>query len=110
MSISRAWTWAIVSCALSGSCWAQQGQAQPKLVIQAGHVGEVSGLAFSPDDKLLASGGADRTVKIWDVASMRELRTATGHQEAITARAVAGDGTAVASADRAGEVLVHDVA
>lgn len=83
---------------------------QPRLVIQAGHAGDVSGLAFSPDDKLLASAGADRTVKIWDVASLRELRTLPGHSEFVTALAFTRDGSRIVSADRQGDILVRDVA
>jgi WD40 repeat protein len=40
-----------------------------------GHADQVQALAVSPDGKLLASGGPDQTIRIWDLSSGACLRT-----------------------------------
>ncbi len=47
---------------------------KPELVVQRGHSLYVSAIAYSPDGRLLASGGLGE-IKLWDVASGKELRT-----------------------------------
>ena len=42
--------------------------ASGKQVGRFQHTGEVLSVAFSPDGKLLAAGGADGTAKVWDAA------------------------------------------
>jgi uncharacterized caspase-like protein len=63
----------------------------------AGHNNIVNGLAFSPDGRMLASGGFDSTIKLWDLSSGRELRTLTGHTGSIVALDFSGDGRFVVS-------------
>ncbi len=44
----------------------------------------VCGLAWSPDETLLAAGTEDGNIDLWDRATGRELRTLRGHENAIT--------------------------
>lgn len=44
----------------------------------------VLAVAFSPDGKQLATGGADRLVQLWDVASGEHVRSFLGHRMTVT--------------------------
>jgi WD40 repeat protein len=52
----------------------EAGAPKPRLTLKD-HSDAVYGLAFHPDGKLLASGGADRAVKVWDTATGKRLYT-----------------------------------
>ena len=73
-----------------------------------GHGRGVSKVAFSRDNKLLASGGTDNTIKIWDVATRNELRTLTGHTSSIESIDFSPDGRLIASASDDGSTFLWD--
>ncbi|HWB10910.1 MAG TPA: hypothetical protein VG826_16900 [Pirellulales bacterium] len=53
-----------------------------------GHGGAVMSVAFDPKGRWLASASADRTVRIWDVATRKQLHCLTGHERLVRAVAV----------------------
>lgn len=55
-------------------------------------------VAFSPDGKLIASGSADHTVRIWDRATGKEVRRFTGHGNGVHFVTFTPDGRHVISA------------
>lgn len=67
-----------------------------------GHDGAVHCVAFSPDGSLLASGGADATVRIWQPADGTLLATLTGHQKPVWSVAFGPEGGVVFSGGEGG--------
>jgi WD40 repeat protein len=79
---------------------------QEGALIEIGHRSEIHALAFSDDGRLLASGGYDTTVIVWDVATGEQLRRLAGHHTSIEVLAFSPDGLQLVSADQAGAVHV----
>jgi RNA polymerase sigma factor (sigma-70 family) len=67
------------------------------------HGGAPKAVAWSPDSRWIvsASGGLDPAVRIWEVATGKEIRTFNQHQAAAVSAAVSPDGVLVASVDKA---------
>jgi len=73
--------------------------SRPEIFVQMGHTrGRVNAVAFSPDGKYAFTGGWDHTVKMWETATGREVRTLYGTAK-VTAIAVSPDGGLLISGD-----------
>lgn len=70
--------------------------ASPRVNL-AGHSKEAWSLAFSPDGTLLASGGDDHQIKLWDVATGAELAAVEAHSQTVTGLAFSPSGDHLAS-------------
>jgi len=57
-----------------------------------GHAGTVYSVALSSDGKIGLSGSDDKTVKVWDLTSVPEVRSMTGHAGAVYSVALSSDG------------------
>ncbi|TWH43510.1 AAA-like domain-containing protein [Dulcicalothrix desertica] len=63
-----------------------------------GHTGEVYSVAISADGKTLASAGADKTIKLWNISTGKIISTLSGHTAIVNSVAISADGKTLASA------------
>jgi len=75
-----------------------------------GHDNAVQAVAFSSRGPYVASGSADRTIKLWNLASQSIVRTYRGHKDFVTALAFSGDGKVLASASLDGGIRLWSTA
>jgi WD40 repeat protein len=65
---------------------------------------------FTPDSQRIVSGSADRTLRIWSVATGQCLQVLTGHQGWIWSVSISPDGHTIASASDDGTIKLWEAA
>jgi RNA polymerase sigma factor (sigma-70 family) len=72
--------------------------------------GILRSFTFSPDNRMLAVGGSDGKIHLWDVATAKEIRLFEGHSRTVFSLTFSADGKTLASGGEDATLRLWDVA
>ncbi|XP_043548448.1 autophagy-related protein 16-like isoform X3 [Chiloscyllium plagiosum] len=75
-----------VDCSPTNFCSVARIPAKVRFSMQEAHDGEVNAVKFSPNSKILATGGSDRKVKLWDIVGgmLQLVKILEGSNDGVT--------------------------
>jgi WD40 repeat protein len=74
-----------------------------------GHTSYVTSVCFSKDNKLLASGSLDKTIRIWDVENNKLLSVLERHRDSVLSVCFSSDNKLLASGSKDTTIRIWDV-
>lgn len=75
-----------------------------------GHTDFITDLAFSPDNRYLATASSDLSVRLWDVMTGKQIgNTMNGHGSLIESIRFNHEGSKLVSADSEGKIIIWDI-
>ncbi|MEH2411887.1 serine/threonine-protein kinase [Nostoc sp.] len=75
-----------------------------------GHESSVLSVAISPDGKTIASSGGDRTIKLWNLATGKQISSLNGHSQQVNVVAISPDGKTLVSASDDNTIKIWNLA
>ena len=66
--------------------------------VLVGHADLVTSAAFSPDGKRIVTASNDKTARLWDAATGRQIGALVGHNDAVLCAAFSPDGKRIVTA------------
>src|SRR5262249_53078962 len=98
-----------ISCEGEVQIWNLTTGELHRLQPSSAHHVNLQALAFSGDGLFAATGGTDRSVRLYDLRTGNELRVYRGHEQGVTAVTFTADGRTLWSADQSGTLKQWDV-
>jgi WD40 repeat protein len=95
--------------ALLWACSISAHAQQLETVLQQGHELAILALGVNPDTTLLATASRDKTIKLWQLQTGRELRTLFGHDKSVTALSFVPQKNALVSGSNDATIRLWDL-
>ena len=102
-------TWPINLVILLISLNVSSQEIPVETVIQTGHYAAVTSVAYSPDGKFAATGSADKTIKLWESSTGREIRSYLGNEGNVRYLVFGPLGKHLASIDQNYSLKIWDI-
>ena len=99
----------LLAVASSIGTWIHDAATGQELELLTGHTARVKCVAFRPDGKMLASGGTDRIIRLWDTQTGILRQSLTGHTGSVSSVVFSADGTSLASGSTDNTLRLWDV-
>lgn len=91
----------------SGYSFTQEEVVQIEL--QTGHTEYITASAFSNDGKLIATGGADNSILLWDVNSGKQIRTILHHSDEINTLQFSPEDSLLISTSKDNTITISEI-
>jgi len=102
--------WIAFGCPQLGQLLVWEWQSETYVLKQQGHANGMTSLSYSPDGSLVATGGADAKVKLWNTSSGFCFITFHEHESSVTGICFTPNGKVVLSSSLDGTVRAFDLA
>ena len=109
--VAPGWCYLVLLFGCAAAAHPVRGQTpEPlRLVTPEGHTGSVTSAGFSHDGRWVVTASKDRTARVWEVATGREVMLLRGHTKGVTAAAFSPDDQWVVTASLDDTARVWDV-
>eukprot|EP00124_Ichthyophonus_hoferi_P002564 Ihof_evm3s179 gene=Ihof_evmTU3s179 len=109
VAINNTGEWLAFGCAKIGQLLVWEWKSESYVLKQQGHFYDMNVLAYSPDGQLVATGGDDGKVKVWNTRTGFCFVTFSDHAAGITGIQFSSSGHAVFSSSLDGTVRAFDL-
>lgn len=109
VAINATGEWLAFGCAALGQLLVWEWQSESYVLKQQGHFYDLNSVSYSQDGQLIATGGNDGKVKVWNTFSGFCFVTFTEHTAGIESVAFSKNGQVLFSASKDGTVRAFDL-